>query len=296
MGDGTAAEFPELCCGHLGPQRGRRVDPAGRETVAPMVKLSDASVALQNRKVFVFENVEEMSDFAVKKWREIATTAIKDRGRFAVALSGGTTPVNLYRRLAGRSDLPWGKTHIFLVDERFVPLDHPDSNYRMIWDTLLSRVGIVTSNIHPIPTEANSSRAAAREYEEDLRRFFLLGDGELPRFNLILLGIGEDGHTASLFPGTSSLEENERLAIAVRGERVTHERVSITFPVINSAENVILLVIGPNKATVVRKILVERSSSLPAGPVQPDSGALFFLLDKDSAVHLVGHKVGVGTA
>lgn len=256
-----------------------------------MVRPSDSGAWLQNRSVLVFDGTGDVFDYAVKKWQEISGTAIRDKGRFTVALSGGATPVNLYRQLAGCSSYPWDKTHIFLVDERFVPFDHPESNYRMLRNTLLSNVGIAEGNVHPIPADAENSEAAAREYERDLKRLFSLTAGQFPGFDLILLGIGEDGHTASLFPGTSSLAENKRLAVAVRSEAVAYERISITFPVINSGENVVFLATGRNKATVVKKILAEKNSSLPAGRVQPASGALLFLLDKDSGAHLAGSEL-----
>lgn len=259
--------------------------------MANMVRLPNARLALKCGEPLVFESIDQISGFAINEWKKIAQKTVISKGGFAVALSGGSTPMHLYRELAGCAELPWDRTHVFLVDERFVPADHPDSNYRMVKTTLLDDVSIPAGNVHPIPVEAGSAEAAALEYEEDLKRHFLLEDGQCPGFDLILLGIGEDGHTASLFPGTASLDENERLAIAVRSEDVQQARVTITFPVINNAENVILLAVGKNKAEVVRRILVDKSGSMPAERVEPASGKLLFLLDEASGVHLHGGTV-----
>jgi 6-phosphogluconolactonase len=251
-----------------------------------MVKQSNVRPALKRGEALVFEGVDEISGFAANEWKKIAQKTVNSRGRFAVALSGGSTPVSLYQRLAGCSELPWDKTHAFLVDERFVPVDHSDSTYRMVKATLLDHVSVPAGNVHPIPVEAVSAEAAAREYEGEMMRFFKPEPGQFPRFDLILLGIGEDGHTASLFPGASSLYENERPVMAVSSKDAKHERVTITFPVINNAENVIFLAVGKNKAEVVRSILVDKSGSLPAERVQPTTGRLLYLLDADSGVHL----------
>ncbi len=240
-----------------------------------------------HRKILIFESGDKLLDFALEKWRGISGEAIKDRGRFVVALSGGKTPVGLYRKLAGLKDgLPWDKTDIFLVDERFVPFDDAESNYGMIKDELLSRVSIPAGKVHPVSTREDSLQDAAKKYEKDLKEFFRLNVGKFPEFDLIMLGIGEDGHTASLFPGTSSLAENERLTIAVSLNRLKNKRISLTLPVINNAKNIIFLVAGENKAKVLKEIIEREKSLLPASRVKPEQGKLFFLLDKSAGAYL----------
>ncbi len=240
-----------------------------------------------HREILIFENGDELSDFALEKWREISGKAIKDRESFAVALSGGKTPVGFYRKLAGlQDDLSWNKTDVFLVDERFVPFDSDESNYGMIKDKLLNRVRIPAGKVHPVSTGEDSLQAAAKKYEGDLKEFFKLNVGEFPEFDLIMLGIGEDGHTASLFPGTSSLTENERLAIAVDLNKLKNKRISLTLPVINNAKNIIFLISGHNKAKALREILEGKEKLLPASRVKPGKGRVFFLLDKSAGAYL----------
>ncbi len=225
-----------------------------------------------------------MSDFVVEKWKEISRIAIKRKGRFDAALSGGTTPVTLYQKLAdiGKA-LQWDKTHIFIVDERFVPFNDDKSNYKMILSTLLDAVEIPKENIHPISTSEDSPRAAALTYEQEMISHFDLLQNNYPEFDLILLGIGEDGHTASLFPNSPALNETEHLTASVSpGDPAKKERITITFPVINNSKNVFFLVSGTNKAKVINKIS-GNDRSLPATNISPAKGTLFFLLDKDAA-------------
>jgi 6-phosphogluconolactonase len=234
---------------------------------------------MNNKEILVFDNSDQLVESAIEKWTEIADDAIKQRGLFTVALSGGSTPVKLYKELSG-TDLKWDKTHIFIVDERFVPFDHSDSNYRMINETLLSNINIPKHNIHPVPIEKGSSDESARSYEGDLLSFFNLSSGGIPVFDLVLLGLGDDGHTASLFPGSSALTEKDHLAVsATSPDKSRHERITITFPVINSSRNVVFLVTGSNKAEVVKDVLENETSNLPAAFVRLHTGKLFFLLD-----------------
>lgn len=247
--------------------------------MANMVK-----VARGNRKISVFATYEQMSDFAIKKWQEISQRAVADRGFFAVALSGGKTPAGFYDKLSrSKKGLPWDKTHIFLVDERFVPFDDDQSNYRMIREHLLGSIEIPTENIHHIPTRQITPEISSKKYESYLVDFFKLKPGEMPTFDLVMLGIGEDGHTASLFPWTSELMEKRRLAISVALKRLKNRRISLTLPVINNARNVIFLVSGENKAEVIKKILEEGDRMLPAARVTPDRANLFFLMDEKAA-------------
>ncbi len=247
----------------------------------------------EGKKVLIFQAREKLYDFFIQNWKEISERAIKQRGIFTVALSGGETPVEFYRRLSDSEDLlAWDKTHIFLTDERFVPFDHPDSNYGMIRANLLATVGIPRKNIHPIPIR-RSVETSAKSYEENLKTFFQLKQGDLPEFDLIVLGIGKDGHTASIFPGNSSLLEKSHLVVPVSKDAFTHQRITLSLPVINRAREIIFLVLGKSKAPTVKKVLEDSEKHLPASLVQPTSGRLFFLLDKDASLLLPDKDLAV---
>jgi 6-phosphogluconolactonase len=239
--------------------------------------------------IHIFNDSNEMMAFLVQKWREIADNAIARKGFFTAALSGGTTPADFYRRLAALNDsLPWDKTHIFFVDERVVPFSNIDSNFGMINALLLSRVKIPGENIHSIIMNKSMPSKAATRYEDELKRFFRLTPNELPVFDLISLGIGPDGHTASLFPGTPESQppdvgEEIRLAVSVEHEEVRYARISLTLPVINNAANVIFVVTGEGKAEIARRVISERDSGLPAARVEPSEGTLLFVLDSEAA-------------
>ncbi len=197
------------------------------------------------QNILIFETEDQMSEFLIKRWEEIGKEAAEEKGYFAVALSGGKTPVRFYRKLAEWEGRPsWKRTHLFLVDERFLPLDDTDSNYGMLWETLLQKIPIPRENIHPISTEKASLEISAREYEKDLKKFFKVSKGQYPGFDLLLLGIGEDGHIASLFPGSEALSECTHFTAAVVLGEVRHHRITLTLPVINHAEHVIFFVKG----------------------------------------------------
>lgn len=238
----------------------------------------------ENRKIIILENAEKVAEFTAVKLMEIAEIAIAGTGRFTLALSGGRTPVTLFQKLAElQKPLSWDRIHIFIVDERFVPFDSEESNFGMIHRTLLSRVDIPEENVHPIQTDTGSPRDSAEKYEEELRSFFRTQLNEFPKMNLILLGMGKDGHTASLFPGTAALHETVRPAVAVSsGEQTKRQRISITLPLINHAENIIFMVSGKQKAAVVRDVVEKEIDSLPASQVRPGKGNLFFFLDEEA--------------
>jgi 6-phosphogluconolactonase len=237
-----------------------------------------------SRRILVFKDYNSTAAFLLEKWREISSDAVRRRGNFAVALSGGETPRGFYRKLAGyKGDLPWDKTHIFLVDERFVPETDSDSNYRMIRETLLKDVPAPSQNIHPISTAGSDPSFSAQKYEGVLADFFGLSAGVLPEFDLIMLGIGRDGHTASLFPGSALLAEKRRLAGVALPGHGKHDRITLTLPVLNNARNVIILATGSEKARVVRKALEKRDPGLPASLVRPGRGNLIILTDEEAA-------------
>jgi 6-phosphogluconolactonase len=247
----------------------------------------DHDMKVHGQNVCVFDRKDDISSFVIETWREVSQKAIERKGLFSVALSGGKTPINLYYQLSGvKQRLPWEKTHIFLVDERFVPFGHNDSNYRMLKETLLDHIPILSGNIHPIPTERSTPWASAIAYEEDIQIFFNLPSGQYPEFDLILLGIGEDGHTASLFPASPVLKEEGHLAAAVILDETRHSRVTLTLPVINHAKHILFLVVGKNKAPVLRKIIDKEDTSLPASMVHPHQGELIFAIDREASSQL----------
>jgi len=214
-----------------------------------------------------------------------AGSAIADRGAFRVALSGGNTPRAVYALLAQEynAQLAWEKIHIFFGDERHVPPDHPDSNYRLANETLLSKAPVPQDNIHRVRAELDPE-SAARDYEEQIRKEFGLKENELPRFDLILLGLGDDGHTASLFPGTDALRESTRLVVANQVARLNTFRITLTYPVLNHAAEDLFIVSGKGKAEIVAKVLSKSGTpEFPAQRVQPANGRLLWLLDQDAA-------------
>lgn len=203
-------------------------------------------------------------------------------GQFSVALSGGSTPRALHERLAAdefAARIPWPKVHLFWGDERCVPPDHPDSNYGMTAAALLSRVPLPAENVHRIPGEFPPSQAAER-YESELRAFF----GEKPAFDLVFLGMGEDGHTASLFPGSPALAESVRWAMEVEHTAPPPplvSRVTLTFGVLNAARRVVFLVSGASKAGMFAQAW--RGGNTPAGRIRPQNGELLWLVDQAAA-------------
>jgi 6-phosphogluconolactonase len=236
----------------------------------------------ENAEYLTFDTSDEIWQFTADKWAAISSSAIEKQGYCAVALSGGKTPVGFYHHLSTVRGLPWDKTHIFLVDERFVPPDIPDSNFGMLRKALLSSISIPTKNIHPISTVEPSAIVAAEKYEEELKTFFKGAEGDLPEFDLILLGIGEDGHTASLFSGTEALREKVRWAVPVMLGTILHDRITLTLPVINHAQNIFFLVSGRRKKVIMRKLREGHDRTLPAAMVKPEKGTLLFLMDRDA--------------
>jgi 6-phosphogluconolactonase len=215
-------------------------------------------------------------------FHKLADAAVQERGRFCVALSGGNTPRAIYSLLASEhKELPWDRIHIFFGDERHVPPDHPDSNFRMASESLLSKVPIPEKNVHRIRAEL-AADVAATEYEQELVNFFHLGDHDWPRFDLIDLGIGEDGHTASLFPGSNALTETSRRVVANWVEKFKTFRITFTFPVLNHAAEIVFLVSGADKAQVLSEVLRAGARKYPSQSVQPENGRLLWLVDQDA--------------
>ena len=234
--------------------------------------------------VHVYESPEKLAEAAAREFTDRAAEAIEERGRFAVVLAGGSTPKAMYGILARdyANSLDWSKVHVFFGDERTVAPDHKDSNYRMAREALLDHVRV--GSVHRMRCELTPDEAAAA-YEEQLREFF--GSEELPRFDLILLGIGGDGHTASLFPETPALEVRDRWVVPNPVPKLDTIRITLTVPVINAARSVVFLVAGEDKAEALKEILEGGADSreYPARLIQPPGGPEW-MLDRDAAKRL----------
>jgi polyphosphate glucokinase len=252
---------------------------------------ADATVRMLGDRI-VASSPQLLFDTAAAEFFVSALTAVGNKGVFSVALSGGSTPRGLFALLASdpkwRTELPWEQTHFFWGDERYVPADHPDSNFKMANDVLLSQVPVPEANVHRVHTEFPSAADAAADYERELQNFFGLTEGEIPRFDLVLLGLGPEGHTASLFPGTRALSETKRLVVSNWVGKLDAERITFTAPVLNNAACVMFLVTGDEKAPVLKAIFEGpyEPEQLPAQLISPTNGRLTWLLDQAAAAGL----------
>ncbi|HVF49111.1 MAG TPA: 6-phosphogluconolactonase [Pyrinomonadaceae bacterium] len=238
--------------------------------------------------ISVFDDAEQLAQAAAERFVAAARAAVGVSGRFSVALAGGTTPRRVYKLLASdayKNQLEWSKVHIFFGDERCVPPAHPDSNYRMARETLLARVAVPAANVHRIEG-AGDAASGARRYEDELRAFFK-GD-EWPRFDLVLLGMGDDGHTASLFPHTHALAEEQAWVVANRVEKLRAFRITLTARAINHAARVVFMVAGAGKAARLAEVLhgARDPERLPAQLIRPLAGSLEWLVDRAAAESL----------
>lgn len=243
-----------------------------------------------SREVRRLATPQDLFQAAAEEFIRAAGEAVAQRGRFTVALSGGSTPKSLFTLLAANaaSTLPWTEMFFFWGDERHVPPDDPDSNYRMAQEALLSKAPIPIKNVFRIPSENPDAAAAAESYELTLKKFFALKPQELPRFDLILLGVGPDGHTASLFPETAGLSEKSRLVVANWVEKLKTYRITLTLPVLNAARCAAFLVSGIDKAPVVREVLEGKAprEKYPSKLVQPGDGKLIWFVDRAAGSEL----------
>lgn len=233
-------------------------------------------------EVRVFENVAGLMEATAQEILKAAQQAVSEHGRFTWALSGGSTPRGLYRLLASgpfRDLMPWEAIHFFWGDERHVPPDHPESNFRMAREAMLDAVPVPPGNVHRIRAEEPDAERAAAEYEDELRSFFDLAQGEWPRFDLILLGLGKDGHTASLFPGGTAVHERERLVVAVIAPGV---RITLTPPVLNNAGRAVFLVSGEDKAQALQSV-IEGERNPERYPAQAVEGNRLWMMDRPAA-------------
>ena len=236
----------------------------------------------------IFADAGEVARAAALRIIALAHERARERGRFSVALAGGSTPKRIYELLAGEefsSQLDWSKVHVFFGDERCVPPDHADSNYRMANEALLSQVALPDENVHRMRGEGDAV-ANARLYEDELRGFF--GDEKWPQFDLVMLGMGDDGHTASLFPETSALDVQNAWVTANWVEKFDTFRVTLTATAINHARQVMFIITGASKADRLQEVLYgERDEHrLPSQLIQPQEGALAWFLDEAAAVKL----------
>jgi len=232
----------------------------------------------------IFQDSQALAKAAAEKFIQLADQSIRNRGRFLTALSGGSTPKTLYRVLAmseNQSRLDWSGIHLFFGDERHVPHTHPDSNYRMVREALLNQIDIPTGNIHRVSTEMDVQKAAL-SYEAVMREFF---EGEWPQFDLVFLGMGEDGHTASLFPHSAGLNEEAQWFIANFAPKRDAWRLTLTKHAINAARNIIILVSGRSKAGMLEKVLLgpKEPTKTPIQLISPRDGQMIWMLDSDGA-------------
>jgi 6-phosphogluconolactonase len=240
------------------------------------------------RSIEVLANAADLFHAAAEEFVRAGRSAIGAQGRFTVALSGGSTPKALYSLLAANyANFAWNRIFLFFGDERHVSPTDPESNYRMVQESLLSKITIPTENVFRVPAENPDAAAAAADYEAQLRRFFELKSGEFPRFDLILLGMGPDGHTASLFPDSAALDEQSRLMVANWVAKFSTHRITFTFPVLNHAAEVMFMARGADKADMLHQVLEGKNTPpFPSQRVQPSDGKLLWLLDEAAAAKL----------
>jgi 6-phosphogluconolactonase len=241
--------------------------------------------ATVQREVRILADAAAIAKRAAQEFVQAATNAVEEKGSFAVALAGGSTPKALYGLLVNdptlRAQIPWDKMHCFFGDERSVPPDHADSNFHMASEALLSKAPLKPEQISRIKGEYQDTEKAALEYQQTLRSYFNLTDGQVPRLDLVLLGMGNEGHTLSLFPGTKALHDNGRLVVRNWVGKLYTERVTMTAPMPNNAGLVIFMVTGADKALALKAVLEGpyEPEQLPSQLIQPKNGKLLWLVD-----------------
>lgn len=242
-------------------------------------------------EVRVLEEADALAEAAAGEFLSATGEALRNAPTSAVALSGGSTPRRLYALLASeayRGRVRWPRIHFFFGDERHVPPGDPESNYRMAAETMFAQVPVPPENVHRIRAEDASAESAARAYERDLEEHFRLAPGQFPRFDLVLLGLGSDGHTASIFPGTKVLSETRRRAVSNWIGKLDTERITLTAPTFNAAAEVVFLVSGEDKAAPLKSVLEGpyEPAQLPAQLIRPATGRLLWLADRAAAKKL----------
>lgn len=274
------------------PARGARRRPRNSLVNCLEVPIHLKMMAMQS-KVIVEEDAAAMARKAADLFLDTARDSTGKRRFFSVAISGGNTPRPMHRVLAQTPDftgLLWKKTHLFWVDERCVPAQDPASSYGMARRDFIARVPIPPSQVHPVDGTLPPERGA-RDYEDKLKSFFQVRGRVFPRFDLVVLGIGSDGHTASLFPHHSALGEKKRWVRAVKGGHPDLWRVTLTLPVLNAARKVLFLVSGGGKRDIVSNIFEGEGEDLPVRRIQPESDAVTWVMDRDAAMGVSWEKI-----
>jgi len=244
-------------------------------------------------QIVVKDNPADFARAGAMIFQTAALTAVRQRGGFMVALSGGATPRGMHRTLAQKpfsSEVPWEKTDIFWVDERCVPESDPANNYGAAGKDFLKQVPVSAEQVHAMPSEVPPEKGALR-YQQELLYYFQPEIGHCPIFDLVFLGMGGDGHTASLFPGHDALDEEERLIVAVKGGDPNVSRLTMTLPLLNRARQIVFLVSGTEKAETLRNVFREKGAGLPVQRIQPSEGDLIWLLDRKAALLLPGEGI-----
>jgi len=239
-------------------------------------------------KIKIVENYEDLCVKAVQEILDLSSKKIAMQNKFTLVLSGGSTPKGIYQSMASplfRDKFSWENIHFFWGDERWVPPEDQRSNFRMATEALFTKVKIPSANIHPIPTKEADPRDSASMYEGTISAFFKLKKGDFPVFDLILLGLGQDGHTASLFPGNPSLSVKDRLVIATSQKGIPEQRITLTLPTINHADTIFFLVSGLDKANITAEVLERKGDSLNC-PLFFLEGHICWFLDKAAASKL----------
>jgi 6-phosphogluconolactonase len=251
-----------------------------------------------NREVRVLADASAIAQTAAAEFLAAAQQAVREKGNFSVALAGGSTPKVLYGLLAGdpllEAKVPWNKIQFYFGDERHVPPEDPESNFRMASEAMFKKAPVDAKQIHRIRAENSNAAEAAEEYEQELRASFQLKGGELPRFDLVLLGMGPEGHTASLFPGTKALNEKRHLVVSNWVGKFYTDRITLTPPVLNNAARILFLVHGAEKAPALKAVLEGpyEPDQLPAQIIRPESGSVQWLVDPTAAGMLTPQAKG----
>jgi 6-phosphogluconolactonase len=240
---------------------------------------------VEKQPIILADDARHLARIGAERFTQTVRNRVETNGRCNIALSGGSTPRRLHRLLGQNpyaDAIPWKNLHLFWVDERLVPVDDPASNYGLALKDFIQQVALPRENIHPMPVDP-PPQSAAQRYRQVLEKHFGKETSGGPVFDLILLGVGTDGHTASIFPGDAAAENPGRWVVAVRGGIPDVQRLTLTYTVLNSAEQIAFLVSGPSKAPVVKRLLLETDASLPPLKISPKGGRIQWLLDRDAA-------------
>jgi len=241
-------------------------------------------------KMNIADNYEDLCRKATQEILDFSTMKIASRNQFSMVLSGGSTPKGVYQCMAGsfyRNKFRWDKMHFFWGDERWVPPEDQASNYRMVAEALLTKVNIPSENIHQIKTKDCNLQTSTRRYEETINTFFKLKKDEFPAFDLILLGLGKDGHTASLFPDNPALLEKDAFVVSTSQKGIPEKRITLTLPAINHAAMIFFIISGLDKADIAAKVIENKNEgAFPANHIKPVNGNICWFLDKAAASQL----------